>query len=399
MKRLLLLLALFSAFSSYGWIRNITDGICRYEIDDEQGIATLTGLTDKSMITYKVPSVANEGSTKYLVYAIGNEAFNDCAALKSLTIPSNITMIYRDAFTGCTSLSELTFEPGSSSLVITSLWNTENSKMLKDSPLRTVSYSRPSSYISIYSPFADKETLENAFIGKETVCVPKNIFKGCSNLKSVEIEEGISEIDWYAFYDCTSLTDIALPSTLTTAGDFAFRGCTSLENISIPSSLSDIPSRFCSGCSALHTLDIPVGVQTIDEFAFYDCSALKTLSLPETLTEIGDEGFRGCSSLELIRCNAIVPPTIGSRTFYNVNKKRCTLLVPDESVAAYQAAPYWKDFMVKSTQSSESVFPYEDTEAIDWYTLQGIKLNIRPTAPGIYILRQGTSIKKIHIPG
>lgn len=396
MKRLILLLALISAVNSYAWIRNITDGICEYQIDDEAGTAMLTGLTDKSMTSYTVPSVAHEGSTKYLVYAIGNEAFNDCADLTTLTIPANITLIYRDAFTGCTSLTDLTFEPGSSSLVITSPWDTENSKMLKDSPLQRVSYSRPSSYMSIYSPFAEKETLEEAFIGKEAMSVPKNIFKGCANLKAVEIEEGISGIEWYAFYDCTSLTDITLPSTLTSAGNFAFRGCTSLGNITIPASLSEIPSRLCSGCTALHSLTIPEGVQTIDEFAFYDCSALTTLSLPATLTAIGDEGFRGCSSLAYISCDAVVPPYIENRTFYSVNKKTCTLIVPAESVTAYQTAPYWKDFMISSQTAVSDL--YTEAATGEWYTLQGVKLTSRPTTAGVYILlRQGSPAKKVLI--
>ena len=41
---------------------------------------------------------------------------------------------------------------------------------------------------------------------------------------------------------------------------------------------------------------------------------------------------------------ALVPPTIHSKTFYEVNRK-IPVYVPDEVVEDYKADPYWKEFL------------------------------------------------------
>jgi hypothetical protein len=42
---------------------------------------------------------------------------------------------------------------------------------------------------------------------------------------------------------------------------------------------------------------------------------------------------------------ALVPPTIHSKTFYEVNRK-IPVYVPDEVVEDYKADPYWKEFLI-----------------------------------------------------
>jgi hypothetical protein len=55
--------------------------------------------------------------------------------------------------------------------------------------------------------------------------IPKGCFTDCKSLKRVEIPEGVSKIEEFAFYRCESLTSISLPKSLTMIGFGAFGDC------------------------------------------------------------------------------------------------------------------------------------------------------------------------------
>ena len=52
--------------------------------------------------------------------------------------------------------------------------------------------------------------------------IPEGCLSGCSNLESVKIPEGVTEIKANAFNNCQKLTTVNLPSTLKTIGNKAF---------------------------------------------------------------------------------------------------------------------------------------------------------------------------------
>ena len=81
-------------------------------------------------------------------------------------------------------------------------------------------------------------------------------FENSSDIKSVVIEEGITEIGSDVFYDCSKLTSVSLPSTLTNVQSYAFSNCTSLTNVTIPESVVEIGSYAFSGCTSLETITI-----------------------------------------------------------------------------------------------------------------------------------------------
>ena len=57
-----------------------------------------------------------------------------------------------------------------------------------------------------------------------------NAFRECKNLKDLVLNEGLTTIDFAAFYTCVSLTEITLPSTLTSMND-AFMGSAFITTI------------------------------------------------------------------------------------------------------------------------------------------------------------------------
>lgn len=68
------------------------------------------------------------------------------------------------------------------------------------------------------------------------------------------------------------------------------------------------------------------------------------MTIPNYITEIGEYAFSGCTGLTSLYCNAEVPPTCGDEIFKDVNKSKCILYVPENSISAYQAADQWKEF-------------------------------------------------------
>jgi len=119
------------------------------------------------------------------VTSIGNNAFNGCTNLTSITIPNSVTSIGKYAFERCTNLTSIAI-PNS----VTSIGN--------------------------------------------------GAFNGCTNLTSITIPNSVTSIGNNAFMNCTSLTSITIPNSVTSIGNSAFSGCTSLTSVTIPSSVTSI---------------------------------------------------------------------------------------------------------------------------------------------------------------
>lgn len=135
------------------------------------------------------------------------------------------------------------------------------------------------------------------------------------NIKSVYVEDGITNIGDYAFYYFSSCTSIRLPKTLTSIGE---------------SSISE--------CSRLKSITIPEGVKTIEKFAFYNSYYLETVSLPDTVTEIGKSAFQYCKMISEITLpqNLIY---IGDSAFYDCEKIK-KVIIPD-SVQTIERLAFW----------------------------------------------------------
>ena len=121
-----------------------------------------------------------------------------------------------------------------------------------------------------------------------------------SNVKKVVIEDGVTSIGAYAFYECSSLTSITIPDGVTSIGISAFRNCSSLTSITIPDSVTSIGNSAFYYCKSLTNITIPDSVTSIGNFAFYNCRGLTSITIPDSVTSIGESAFSNCSSLQTI---------------------------------------------------------------------------------------------------
>lgn len=298
------------------------------------------------------------------VTAIGDEAFSGCQGLKSITIPNSVTTIGGFAFYGCKALTNINLPNG-------------------------------------------------------LISIGDNAFSNCYNLTSINLPDGLTSIGSSAFHN-SSLTRIVIPSSVTTIGGAAFFGCNKLTSVIVfnetPVSINsltfdwtDDPTLYVpyGAKAAYEAADywkdfkkiveiMPVGtiftaevnglqmqfrvtdsenweVETYGTYAdgpaiskqtegdivipsevngytvvgiggwsFRDCQKITGVSLPSTLTYIGESAFRTCGLLREVDIPEGVT-TIGSRAFYGFYLQKVTLPSSLQEISGDYAFNFRKD--------------------------------------------------------
>ncbi|MDE7509598.1 MAG: leucine-rich repeat domain-containing protein, partial [Muribaculaceae bacterium] len=75
------------------------------------------------------------------------------------------------------------------------------------------------------------------------------------------------------------------------------------------------------------------------------CSAMESFVVGNSITKIGENAFSDCTALKDFTTEAVNPPYCGSQALQDIDKWKCKLYVPDESIDLYQTANQWKDFL------------------------------------------------------
>ena len=112
-------------------------------------------------------------------------------------------------------------------------------------------------------------------------------FSGCSSLSNINLGN-VEKISEQSFKNCTSVTSIKIPKTLNRGASGApFLGCTNLKTIELEEGMTVVPSYLCSG-TAITEITIPSTVKEIDLWAFSNCSELKKITILDSVEDIGD---------------------------------------------------------------------------------------------------------------
>ena len=173
----------------------------------------------------------------------------------------------------------------------------------------------------------------------------------------VNLPAGLTYIGEMAFYHSLKLTNVTIPATVKEIGISAFEDCRSLASVSFPrnSQLKAIDNWAFYNCHALAAINIPDGVETIGDGAFYGCVYAQSLNVPASMVAIGDNAFALCSKLAEIHVDAVLPPDIMEKTFYEVSLET-PVFVPDGCYEVYKNHIYWgKLNIIKNTQGMDQV--------------------------------------------
>lgn len=119
-----------------------------------------------------------------------------------------------------------------------------------------------------------------------------------SEITTVVVEEGITQLGNYNFYECTSLTSVSLPNSLTKIKN-TFNSCTALKSVVIPDGVTTIGTYAFDGCSKLSSVTIGNSVEEIQLNAFNN-TAITNITLPESVKSVGLFAFGNCSFLATV---------------------------------------------------------------------------------------------------
>ena len=191
-----------------------------------------------------------------------------------------------------------------------------------------------------------------------------------NDIKTLIINEGMKAIGSYAFGNFYRLTSVSLPNSLMSIGQDAFGGCSALTTIKIPANVFEIKSA---------------------TFAY---TGLTSIDIPASVTVIGGEIFSNCSNLSSVTVRATTPPELEQFAFTN-NAAGRKIYVPYESLDAYKSADGWKDYANDILPISDipgsgmtGIVSMEDVRSQMedvYYTIDGRKVDSKPTQRGIYI--------------
>ncbi len=165
--------------------------------------------------------------------------------------------------------------------------------------IRSISIDDGITYIGNYA-FYNCENITEVILPESVTGLGTNVFSGCKSLKSVNLPETLEEIPTHLFYNCSALETVEIPDTVTKIGSGAFMSCIGLCELELPTGLEIIDEYAFFRCYELQNIDIPDGVHTIGANAFYQCTTLQSIELPESLTAITNDMLYNCTDLETI---------------------------------------------------------------------------------------------------
>ncbi|MDE7422600.1 MAG: leucine-rich repeat protein [Lachnospiraceae bacterium] len=353
-------------------------GDFRFKVTGKNTQLILLGFTEGAAgkATLSIPATVNYDDYDFPVAYIASGAFKNCTNITSIVFTdkdgnesktTNLTKIGENAFEGCTGLTTVTLAEGVTTLGGGTFENCTN--------LTTVNL--PATIAKVEggggnSPFSGCSSLQKVNFAEGTTTIPNDIFHGLdfftdsyfnmpatittigegafssmTKLDKITLPEGLQTIGREAFNGCSSLTAITFPKTLTTLGSESFKACNRLTEVTLPKTLTTvktnlgdespfvkcenltkvtfetgmekIPAYILNNASSVKEITIPETVKIIGDEAFGKLTQLKTITLPNNLESIERGVFSGCSSLTAITFPETLT-TLGSSSFRACNR-------------------------------------------------------------------------------
>lgn len=362
------------------------------------------------------------------VRVIGDNAFNGCSSLKSITLSKSLESIGIDAFLECgidysqdrvvkyngdvTSWSNIEFSNSQSTPMCFA-----DKILFKDnntySPVTSISIVEGTTSINPYQFYGFRDVISlyipnsvitignNAFgylsslkyaemparsglkvSSLEEVAISSNIpdsyFGYMSNLKKVTVLDGVEYIGNNAFKNCSSLEEVIISKTVTSIGETIFDSNGKLKTLSVD---KDNPSYKALeegfGLVDKTTKTLIFGNETsvlsddilhIGDNAFYNNKNVTTMNIPSSIQSIGNYAFYNCVNLEEITLNNNIT-SIGDYAFY-----RC-LKITSVDFVTFNKLTYIGTYAFNGCNNIEVISLPESLESIGLYAFSKCKIS------------------------
>ena len=178
-----------------------------------------------------IPESVEFNGISHSVTSIGDNAFDDCFGLTSVTIGNSVTSIGSSAFSYCFGLTSVTI---------------------------------PNSVTSIGDhAFSGCDGLTSVTIPNSVTSIGNSAFSGCDGLTSVTIPNSVTSIGAWAFSNCSGLTSVTIGSGVESIGRSAFINCPELLDVycyaeKVPYTVSDAFNGSYPEYANLHVPDASV---------------------------------------------------------------------------------------------------------------------------------------------
>lgn len=203
---------------------------------------------------------------------IKNYAFSDCTQLTSVTLLDGVYAGF-DAFSGCNNITYASM-------------SAEDLQNIPTDNLQTIVVTK----------------------GK----IPNYMFEYCTDLTSITLQNGVTDIGIGAFVGC-GITNLSLPGSVTKIGKNAFTLCPNLESIAVARNNTHyLSSNNCLIETASKTLILGCknsvisdngSITQIADYTFAGCD-ISDITIPNSVTYIGENVFEGCENVTSLSISA-----------------------------------------------------------------------------------------------
>ena len=124
-----------------------------------------------------------------------------------------------------------------------------------------------------------------------------------TDITSVTITDGVTNVGNYSFEQCTSLTTVTIGDDVETIGTFAFSECgEQFTTLTLGNSIRTIGNQAFASNYGITGFTLPSTLETIGNHAFIHNRAITTLTIPSNVTSIDKDAFYGCTAVTDVYC-------------------------------------------------------------------------------------------------
>ena len=252
--------------------------------------------------------------------------FAGCTALRTVILPSKMSVIKGYTFDGCSSLVSTSADETAGVIIPNTVTSVANYAFRDCTSLKKIKFSDEMTFLGAGTSWSTSTTAS---------ANTSYVLYGCTSLEEVTLSTKMKQIGQYAFSNCPNLTTVNNTETLTTLANNAFRDSGIVE-ISLPNvtslgtyafagaerltsitfgKLTSIKNNAFEGTKSLTAFDFTKFTSsTALGNAAFKGSGLEEINLPNT-TAIGTEVFMDCANLTKVECPKVT--TIGENAFAN----------------------------------------------------------------------------------